>query len=279
MKRFLFTPKGGLGPLYSSAFDSGSINTFVLVDGTPTYRITPIYHWNSSWLWFAIRSRRWSGIIPHFLVAKADRFGAPSAGECLAVWGTSLDSDTWTLFANQNIGASDIEFYHDSAFPGGMIYIAYLPLYPTSRVDRKVAEWAAADARIVDTRSSDDFVISSSTARTNRDGRTAPVLPFYAFGLTNANANTKNVLILAAGNHPSETSGNFQLEGAINWLLAGSPEAEFLLDWFNVLVYPCTNPQGRWVDGSGPALNLLLMIITVCGMWILWSASQRLGQR
>jgi hypothetical protein len=51
-------------------------------------------------------------------------------------------------------------------------------------------------------------------------------------------------MVLTARNHPSETPGSFQLEAAIDYLLAGSNEAEFLLDYFDVFVYPCLNPQG-----------------------------------
>jgi hypothetical protein len=75
-------------------------------------------------------------------------------------------------------------------------------------------------------------VIGYATARDAGDGsgRTAPALPFYGFKVTSAAANTKNKAILTAYNHPSETPGAYCLEGAIAWLLGGSPEAaNFLL--------------------------------------------------
>jgi hypothetical protein len=241
-----FLAPKGLGQYCSFNFDSGSLDRYVLVDSTPTIRIEPKYHWNSEWLWFAVRSKSWAGKTPHFLINKADRFSTPTTEECQAVWSTSPDTNTWYKFANQAVGATDIEFYHDSAFPSGMIYVAYLPLYPFSRVQRKVTEWASSDPRVTDTPSSTNFILGYTTARDNGDGRTVPALPYYAFMITNENENTKNNMVLTAGNHPSETIGNFQLEGAVNWLLDGSPEAELILDWFNVYVYPCVNPQGRW---------------------------------
>jgi hypothetical protein len=211
-----------------------------------TYRITPVQHFNSQWLWFAARSHDWAATTPTFLVAKANRRGAPYAGANLAVWSTAADTDAWNKFDNQSTGATDIEFSNDDAFPDSLIYVSYLPMYPFSRVQRKMGQWAASDARIVETASTTNFIISNLTARATMDGRTAPALPLYGFKLTNVNANTKNNMILTAGNHPDETQGSHQLEGAIDWLLGGSADAELLLDWFNVYVYPCINPQGVW---------------------------------
>lgn len=228
-------------------FDQGSYSTFAeTTSGSGTYRITPHKHCNNQWCWFALRSGQFSGKIPHFVVASADRFSEPAANENLAFWSTSLDTDSWTPFDNQTIGATDIEFYNNAPFPGGMIYVSHAPMYPWSRTARKVTEWSAADARIVDTPSTTSFVISNATARNNGDGRIAPALPFYGFVLTNPSGYTKNNMVMLAGSHPSEGQGNFQLEGAMAWLLGGSAEAEFLLDWFNIFVYPSTNPQGRW---------------------------------
>lgn len=236
-----------LGPYVYAGFDTGSLSSYTVTDySVPTVRITPKKHWNTNWLWWCVRSKHWAGRIPHFLIAKADRFAAPAANENLAVWATAADTDTWHKFDNQAVGASDIEFYHNTAFPGGFIYVAYLPIYSFSRLQRKLGEWIAADARITDTPSTTNNIISLATARDNGDGRIAPVLPFYAFMLTNASGFTKNTMVLASGNHPNETSGRFQLEGAMTWLLGGSAEAEFLLDWFNIYVYPCVNPQGVW---------------------------------
>jgi hypothetical protein len=61
---------------------------------------------------------------------------------------------------------------------------------------------------------------------------------------TNASGNTKNKMVLTSGNHPDESTGRLALEGVMAWLRGRSVEAEFLLDWFEVYVYPCVNPQG-----------------------------------
>lgn len=239
-------PINVIGGLLSYNFDTGGLDSYTIIDASvPTIRIVPRKDWNNQWGWFAVSMQGFAGKTPHFLIANADRFNTPTASENLAVWSTSLDTDVWTKFATQTIGVTDTEFYHNTPFPSGTIYVAYLPLYPFSRIVRLIDDWAS-DARVTDTPSSTNFIIGNATARANGDGRIATALPFYAFLLTNPSGFAKNNMILAARNHPSENQGNYQIEGALNWLLAGSPEAEFLLDWFNVYVYPCVNPQGAW---------------------------------
>ena len=228
---------------YEYLFAEGSANG--APSGTPV-RITPIQHWDSKWAWYAVRHRRLAGQTPSFVIAKADHYNI-AAGERLACWATSPDNDTWNDFDNFTIGAVDLEFSNSSAFTSNKIYIAHWPMYPWSRVQRKLAEWTA-DSRAAETASTTNYIISNATARSADDGsgRTAPALPFYGFKLTNPSGYTKNKAILATFNHPSETTGAFAFEGAIDWLLAGSDEAEFLLDWFEFYCYPCLNPQGLY---------------------------------
>jgi hypothetical protein len=101
---------------------------------------------------------------------------------------------------------------------------------------------------VSDTTSSTDGIIGTSTPRSVGDGsgRTTPALPFYGFKVTGDRVGDKNKAILAAHSHATETPGPYQLEGAIDWLLGASAEAEVLRDWFEFYVYPCTNPQGVW---------------------------------
>lgn len=231
--------------VYEQCFDQGSATSIDATDPA-NVRIDPVDHWNNQWAWWAIRHAGLAGLTPTYLIAKANHYGL-AAGEHLAMWAQAADSDTWTDFATVTVGATDISIQHNAAFPAGSIYMSALAMYPISRVQRKMADWMA-HAYTSDTASSTGGVIGYATARDAGDnsGRTCPALPFYGFKLTNATANTKNKCILTAYNHPSETPGPFQLEGAVDWLLGGSPEAEALLDWFEFYVYPCLNPQGVW---------------------------------
>ena len=227
-------------------FDQAS-GTWAVTDATaPTIRITPYKHYAGKWAWFAIRSKAWAGKTPVFLVAKADHYNL-AAGEWLACWATSPDTDTWTRFDNVTIGATDIEFSHNSAFPSGTIYVSALPMYPYSRVTRRVYA-LAANALVGETTSTTNKIIDYMTARDANDGsgRTAPSLPIYGMKVANAVANTKNKAVLSSMQHPSESPGAFALEGALDWLLTAGVMQDFLLDWFEFYVYPCRNPQGVW---------------------------------
>jgi hypothetical protein len=223
------------------SFDQGSYSAFAEVSAD-VYRITPYISDYGSWAWWALRSGGFAGKTPHFLIAKADHFSL-GAGMWLARWASAADTDTWYAFDNVSIGAVDIEFYNNSAFPAGTIYISALPMYPFSRVQRKVVEWMA-DAYVGDTISATDGVIGLSTARTEPGlGRSIPALPFYGFKISSG-AGDKNNIILTTNSHATETPGAFAFEAAIDWLLAGSLAAEAMLDYCNFYVYPATNPQG-----------------------------------
>jgi hypothetical protein len=208
------------------------------------YRISPVKHWSGVWAWWAARDFDFGGDTPTFVIGTADHYNL-AAGERLAVWGTAADTDNWNDFTTVTIGTPDITFMHGSAFPAGLIYIAALPMYPFSRVQRKVGQWFT-NAYVSDTASGTAGILGYSTPRATMDGRTAPALPFYGFKITGDRVGNKNKAILASGNHPSETPGPYQLEAAIDWLLSGTANAETLLDWFEFYVYPCVNPQGVW---------------------------------
>mgnify|MGYP007083436724 CR=1 FL=1 len=224
-------------------FDQGSTS---VVDSTDpaNIRITPVKHWNGQWAWCSVKSNKWAGQSPHFLIDKADHFNLVS-GIWLACWATSPDSDTWAQFDHVTIGSSDIEFYNDSPFPGGTIYISAMPMYPFSRVQRKVGEWSAVSL-VGETSSSSNKIIGRMTSRGAGDGsgRDVSSLPLYGLKISNSTANTKNKIVLASYNHPSEVPGPYALEGALDWLLTSGAKQSFLLDWCDVLVYPCLNPQG-----------------------------------
>src|SRR5574343_576143 len=170
-----------------------------------TYRITPHKHYAGNWAWWSLRSRALAGDTPTFKIAKADHYNMV-AGERLCCWATQADTDTWTDFDNVTIGTTDLEFSNDTPFPSGLIYVAALPMYPFSRVQRKMNTWLV-HAYTSDTASSTNGIIGNATARSVPDGsgRTAPALPFYGFKLTGDRVGSKNKAILCAGSHSTET--------------------------------------------------------------------------
>jgi len=220
---------------------------------TITIRITPnplltVAGVGQVWTWWAFKDSALAGKTPTFLINKSNYGDAATVADYMryGCWGTAIDSDVWNDFGAPVIGATDISFAPASALPSGVLYFAMYPLYPMSRTTRKVSEWMAHDY-VSDTTSSTDGVIGTSTERANgQNSRTAPALPFHGFKISKASANTKNKAIFTSGNHANEPMGRFALEGAIDWLLGGSANAEALLDWFDFYVYPCVSPQGVW---------------------------------
>jgi hypothetical protein len=219
-------------------FDQGSYASFAETATPGTYRITPIEHFNNEFLWWAFRSGQFAGKTPHFVVTNTHRRVAPATTERMCVWASAADTATWYDFDNVTVGASDTEFYNNSPFPAGTIYIASLPMYNYARSARVFASW------LTDARGTNLTSATLLTARASVDGRAASALPILAGMWTNASGYTKNKMVFTSGNHPDESTGRLALEGVMTWLLGGSVEAEFLLDWFEVYVYPCVNPQG-----------------------------------
>ena len=237
--------RNGISAFLTRLFDGGSNTSQVANYADPT-RLTPVNHWNGNWAWWAMSSAQLQGTRPQFLIAKANHYNMV-AGEHLACWGQAADGDTWTEFDTVTIGASDLSFQTTGNFPAGQIYIAALPMYPFSRVQRKVGVWAASP-RASQTPSSTNWIIGNTTSRSANDnsGRTVPALPIYGMKIGNASGYSKGKVIFTSGNHPSETSGRFVFEAAIDWLTGATPEAKFLCDWFDFYIYPCVNPQGVW---------------------------------
>jgi hypothetical protein len=235
-----------LGPEVDYLFDQGSLASYTLVDDTPTIRINPlldIVYVGNKTQWWAIRSRHWAGKTPVFVFDKATVWFALSSGMWIGAWATSADTDTWHPFDNVTIGATDINLSNNAAFPGGTIYVALWPMYPFSRTQRLMGAWSA-NSLVDETASTTNKIISLSPANTPDSlGRSSVNLPYYAFKIANATANTKNKAILSSRQHACEGIGGWAFEGAIDWLLTTSPEQKFLLDWFEFNCYPCLYPE------------------------------------
>ena len=165
-----------------------------------------------------------------------------------ACWSYTADSDTWTKFDNVSIDATDLIFSHNTALPI-KVYIAFNPMYPFSRTRRLVTEWSS-NILVSETVSTTNKIISYAPAATDSGGRTIAALPYFAFKVANATANTKNKAIMTARLHSCEGAGAFEFEGAINWLLTTTPEQKFLLDWFTFFVYPNLMPRNTMAGHS-----------------------------
>jgi hypothetical protein len=212
-------------------------------------RLHPRKTYSSQWMWYAVLLDGLEGCAPEFYLARADHAGLNGAATVAvmryACWAYALDTDSWASFDNFTVGATDFVFSNDRPF-SGPVYVAALPMLPTSKISRLVEEYALS-SYVSETPSSSSYIIGYATERLNVDGRTVPALPFYAFKITDpTETGSKNKAVLFSGNHPGETAGHYTFHGAIEFLLGETSEAHALRTWFNFYCYPNVNPQGRW---------------------------------
>ena len=232
-------------PTIDNQFDEGGFLSTSLVDSKPTVRINPyldINYGGNKTQWWAIRLKHFGGLKPTFLIDKTAYWTSWSTGMWCGAWATAADTDTWYQFDNVSIGASDVSLSNNTPFPTGEIYVALHPLYPFSRIQRMMASWSQ-NILVGETLSTTNKIISLSSAVTPDGMGKAPLnLPYYAFKVANATANTKNNGFLTSGQHACEPLGRFAFEGAINWLLTAGVEQKVLLDWFTFFCYPDLYP-------------------------------------
>jgi len=227
-------------------FDSAGYAAVTKI-GSSEYRIEPSCFINGSkWIWYAFATHSLEGKTPIFRLDKTTFYGDLHSSLYYGCWSTSNDSEIWNNFDTPTFDDNDIILMATGPLPAGKLYFSIYPIYPYLRTERKVIEWMQNDY-VSDTPSGNNGVVGTATERPNgQNGKIAPALSFFGFKISKPSENNKNKIVLASGNHPQETPGRYALEGAINWVLGGSTEAETLLDWFDFFVYPCVNPQGVW---------------------------------
>ncbi len=74
-----------------------------------------------------------------------------------------------------------------------------------------------------------------------------PPQPMYGYQITDPSVDGPKIkVVLASGNHATEFTGNWVLEGMVNFLAGSDPRAVFLRRKCVFYVYPDVNPEGRY---------------------------------
>ncbi len=74
-----------------------------------------------------------------------------------------------------------------------------------------------------------------------------PAQPIYGYQITDPDTDGPKVkMVLASGSHATEFTGNWVLEGLVNFVAGSEPEAVFLRENVIFYVYPDVNPEGRY---------------------------------
>ena len=84
---------------------------------------------------------------------------------------------------------------------------------------------------------------------TNPDFPNDPEIPpqnIYAYQITDTAAESEVKMVITSGNHPCEFSGNWLLEGMVNFLAGNDERAAALRRKATFFVYPDVNPDGRY---------------------------------
>jgi hypothetical protein len=230
-------------------FESGSLDlgnssvdgTNVMLRGVESWTEFPDFY---RWVYF--RASAVSGIQPMFQIGQggtgSDRneFGGELTGHSFFY---SYDQQDWFKFDNSSGGELDYRFSNDAPFTSDEVFIAYSIPYPVSRTVDKLTEWASSPFVSPTPSGGTDFVIGSIP---NTTPYGPSDLDLYGMKITDSDAEgLKTKVVLTAGDHSSETAGNWTLEGMIDFVLSDDPRASLLRQNTEFFVYPQLDPLGR----------------------------------
>ena len=120
---------------------------------------------------------------------------------------------------------------------------------PTYAVDmiRYYVERLGEHPHVTPTASADPRLVLGKSSGWPKDPEVPPH-ELYGFQVTDPGAEgLKLQVVLVGGNHPGEQTGNWTLQGSLDFLLSDDPRAEDLRRWAIFFVYPMVNPDGRYL--------------------------------
>ena len=125
-----------------------------------------------------------------------------------------------------------------------------VPAY-TREMVTQLAECLASHPHVNPTSSADDgFVIGQTPGwPANPEYPTDPAIPpqdLYGFCISDPDSTADVRMILTAGTHSTEFTGNWVLHGMLEFLVGDTDEANSLREHVAFYVYPDINPEGRY---------------------------------
>ena len=238
----------------SQDFDSGSLNVAASnVVGNTVYLVgRQTWVGYSKYRWVYFKASDVASLQPQFRISSSlfdGKLSNPvdhSDPVGLHRYLYSYDQNNWQYFDNCSDDGTTYRFSNNTPFTQNEVYVAYSVPYPLSRTEQHMATVIQSPFVQPTTSGNGGFVVGQTAGGTDDLGRTISPNNIYGFKITDTSVSgEKTKILLAGGNHPCETPGNFALEGMIDFLLGDSLEAERLRGLADFYVYPQVNPDGR----------------------------------
>lgn len=255
-------------------FDSGALDvagsTIDLTDPSrPLVQLEPRRHpgaWGGDHWWVSFRIDGVAGRAPRFRLPTAGAFQGYSS-QHRWVWTATPESPaSWQPFDVGRVAGGFFESWNQASFVADRVFVASAIPYPAWRTRAHTLS-LLGDPSVAPTPSADPGLVIGTTlgtaggGYTDELGRSVPALELHGYVVTDPAApGPKRKVVVIAGNHSGESTGSWVLQGFVDFARSADPEAEELRRVAEVLVYPQTDPEGRWAgyfrsNPENPAKN------------------------
>jgi hypothetical protein len=201
--------------------------------------------WDSKSWWYATRVDELRGRAPTFEVTLPNIFQSIDPNLHNIWWSYQIEGADWFLFDNESYSGNSVTASNNAPFSQNTVYVAHYPIFPVSRMQRRVDEWMA-DPNTQDLPDGTGGVFDSFPSITDPlNSQTIPQIDARGFIITEGSGN-KNAAFLGATVHANEAMATWAFEAAIDYLLGTSAKAQALRQNFEFYVYPTLAASGQW---------------------------------
>ena len=246
----------------SQDFDSGSLNVAGSTISGNVVSLEPRRFASNEWygdfwqVYFRANGVRDQSVT--FKIPISNAFQPYDLGQQLVY---SYDQINWSFAPGLTYPGSGESLQFTKRFTQDTVYIADALPYTVARTASHTTALQTNPYVHATASGSAGFVIGQSAGGTDDLGRTIPRQDIYGYVISDdSSTQPKKKVVLTAGNHSAETTGNYTLEGMVNFLLSDDPHAAALRQEAEFYVYPMTDPDGRYAgyyrsNPENPTLN------------------------
>lgn len=209
-----------------------------------------------------------NGMTPQFRIILSNMEN-PYHGNLM--WSTTGDMGSWTAFDNKSYNGTYLLASNIAAFANNTIYITtgmpwrvgYTLPWITSLESSGLVSHAPSGGS--------SYQFETRSATTNGAGEAISAQPLYSFRIGSGgpapDGSAKRKMVLFSGMHASEDVGNYNLKGAVEFLLTADAAAVRIRQWFEIFVYPLAAAAGRAGGGQRCDFETSFMTADVNRNW------------